>query len=259
MNQPRDLSRREALKTMSAGAAILALGSMQVRAATAPVAANALNPPPKAPPPQPFRLPQLNFAYDALEPYIDARTMEIHHTKHHQAYIDSANRALAEYSQLQKKTAEELLQGINEIPEPLRTTLRNHVGGHANHSLFWDILAPRPHKALGPNLGPAIERAFGSNEAFKIRLVDAAMKRFGSGWVWLSMNRGGKLELHSTPNQDSPYMTGFTPIVGIDLWEHAYYLNYQNRRLDYLEAIWNVLNWAEAEARFDKAAAAAAG
>ncbi|MFA5264022.1 MAG: superoxide dismutase [Opitutaceae bacterium] len=202
-------------------------------------------------------LPQIDFAYDALEPYIDARTMEIHHTKHHQAYIDAANRALAEFPQWQKKTAEELLRNLNALPEQVRTAVRNQVGGHVNHCLFWDILAPRPKHSPGPKLGAAIERSFGSFDAFKTRFVDISMKRFGSGWAWLSLNRSGQLEAYSTPNQDSPYLTGMIPIVGIDVWEHAYYLHYENRRLDYLEAVWTVLNWSEADSRFEKASGVA--
>jgi superoxide dismutase, Fe-Mn family len=257
MNQAPELSRRQALKALSAGAAMLALGSIQAQVPAETVKASGLTPPPKAPAPQPFVLPQVDFPYEALEPYIDARTMEIHHTKHHQAYIDAANRALAEFPKWQKLTAEELLKTLNTLPEQIRTAVRNQVGGHVNHSQFWDILAPRPQKKPGKNLGSAIEHYFGSFDSFKIRFVDTGMKRFGSGWVWLSQNVNSQLEVHSTPNQDSPLLTGMTPMIGIDVWEHAYYLHYQNRRLDYLEGVWNVLNWAEADARFDKAASAA--
>lgn len=261
MNKPRDEGRRTMIKTLGAGATLLALGRLgAAEAAKAPDLKakelphdHELHKAPKEIPPQPFVLPPLAYGYDALEPVIDARTMELHHSKHHQAYIDSANRALAPHGPLQKKTGETLLLELSALPEPLRTSVRNHVGGHLNHSLFWKILSPRPQPGPGPSLLREIERSFGSYESFKTRFIDTAMKRFGSGWVWVMVDASGRLELSSLPNQDSPLMYHKTPILGVDVWEHAYYLHYQNRRLDYLEAIWSKLHWAEIDTLHTKA------
>jgi superoxide dismutase, Fe-Mn family len=240
------LSRRDALKTLGAGVAVLGLGVLAGRAAAADAPAKA---PAKPSAPQPFTLPPLAYAYDALEPHIDARTMELHHGKHHQAYIDNANRALAEFPEWQKKTAEELLKNLGAVPEKIRVAVRNNVGGHANHTLFWQILGPRAPRAPGGDLAAAVDKTFGSFDAFKARLTDAAMKRFGSGWAWLSV-RDGALEVHSTANQDSPLSEGCAPLLGLDVWEHAYYLKYQNRRLDYVTAFWNVVDWRQVEANY---------
>jgi Fe-Mn family superoxide dismutase len=253
MNPVTTLTRREALKTLGAGATLLGLGSLTSRALAAEPSAKA---PGKPPPPQPFTLPPLAYAYDALEPHIDARTMELHHTKHHQAYIDNANRALAEFPVWQKKTAEDLLKNLGAVPEQIRLAVRNNVGGHANHSMFWRNLGPRSGGAPAGPLAAAIDQAFGSFDAFKTRLTDAAMKRFGSGWAWLCVQPGGALEVHSTANQDSPLGEGLAPVLGLDVWEHAYYLKYQNRRADYVDAFWNVVAWREVEANFAAAAKA---
>jgi len=191
----------------------------------------------------PFKLPELGYAYDALEPHIDARTMEIHYTKHHQAYINNLNAALEKHTELQKRSAEELLSNINSVPEDIRTAVRNHGGGFVNHNLFWEIMAPGGSKKPGGDLAKAIDSTFGSFDSFKEQLTKAAVGRFGSGWGWLVVDKGGKLAVTSTPNQDSPLMEGQTPILGVDVWEHAYYLHYQYRRPDYVAAWWNVVNW----------------
>nr|WP_290668036.1 superoxide dismutase [Ardenticatena sp.] len=188
-------------------------------------------------------LPALPYAYDALEPYIDARTMEIHHTKHHQGYVNNLNKALEAYPHLQDKSVEEVLRNIESVPEDIRTAVRNNGGGHANHSLFWTIMAPNAGGAPTGDLAAAIDAAFGSFDAFKETFSKAAATRFGSGWAWLVVTAFGELKVYSTPNQDSPYMFGHTPILGLDVWEHAYYLNYQNRRGDYIGNWWNVVNW----------------
>jgi Fe-Mn family superoxide dismutase len=197
-------------------------------------------------------LPKLPYAYDALEPHIDARTMEIHHGKHHQAYVNNLNGALEKHPELANQSVEELLRGIDRVPEDIRTVVRNNGGGHANHTLFWQIMGPGGGGVPSGALGDALMSAFGSFEAFKEKLADAAVKRFGSGWAWLTVS-GGKLEVSSTANQDSPLMEGKTPILGLDVWEHAYYLNYQNRRPDYVKAWWHTVSWAEVARRFEAA------
>lgn len=188
-----------------------------------------------------YELPQLPYAYDALLPYIDARTMEIHHTKHHQAYIDKLNAALEKYPELQNKPVEELLRSLDslKIDDKDRTAIHNHGGGHVNHSLFWQIMGPE--KEIDEKLIEDIKSAFGSADDFKKQFTEIAATLFGSGWAWLARDENGKLHLHGMPNQDSPYLHGHTPIIGLDVWEHAYYLKYQNRRPEYIEAWWNVL------------------
>jgi Fe-Mn family superoxide dismutase len=188
-------------------------------------------------------LPALPYAYNALEPHIDARTMEIHHGKHHQAYINNLNAALEKYPDLQSKSVEELLSDLEAVPENIRTAVRNNGGGHANHALFWPCMRRDGGGQPTGELATAINKAFGSFESFKEKFTTAAMTRFGSGWAWLVVKSGGNMDVYSTPNQDSPFMTGDTPILGLDVWEHAYYLNYQNRRPDYVAAWWNVVNW----------------
>ena len=195
-------------------------------------------------------LPELTYSYDSLEPYIDARTMEIHHTKHHQAYITNLNNALASEPRLQTLSVEQLLRNIQEIPEAIRTVVRNHGGGHANHQFFWQIL--KKEVAPGGPVVAAIEKKFGSLDNFKTQFTEAAVKLFGSGWAWLVVERG-ELELIATPNQDSPLMQGKVPVLGIDVWEHAYYLNYQNRRPDYTAAFFNVINWDKVNEFYQKA------
>ncbi|MGQ9907485.1 MAG: superoxide dismutase [Candidatus Flexifilum sp.] len=198
-----------------------------------------------------FELPALPYAHDALEPHIDKMTMEIHHGKHHKAYIDNLNKALESHPELQGRTLEELLaNNCAIVPEDIRTTVRNNGGGHWNHSFFWTIMAPNAGGAPTGDLAAAIDAAFGSFAAFKAQFQDAAMKRFGSGWAWLVTAPDGTLSIVSTPNQDNPWMEGKTAILGVDVWEHAYYLKYQNRRADYLAAWWNTVDWNKVAANY---------
>jgi superoxide dismutase, Fe-Mn family len=194
-------------------------------------------------------LPPLPYDYNALEPHIDEQTMRIHHDKHHGAYVNNLNAALEKHPELQNKSVEDLLKGINTVPEDIRTAVRNNGGGHANHTMFWDIMGPKKGGAPTGAIADAIKSTFGSFDTFKTQLNDAGAKRFGSGWAWL-IDAGGKLVIESTANQDSPLMEGKRPILGIDVWEHAYYLKYQNRRPDYLAAWWNVVNWDAVNKRF---------
>ena len=198
----------------------------------------------------PYQLPKLPYSYDALEPHIDARTMEIHHTKHHQTYINNVNAALEKYPALAEKSVEDLISDLNAVPEDIRTVVRNNGGGHANHSLFWTIMAPKAGGEPSGELGEAIKSAFGGFDSFKDQFSKAAAGRFGSGWAWLSVDGSGKLVVTSTPNQDSPLSEGLKPILGLDVWEHAYYLNYQNRRPDYIAAWWNVVNWKQVASNY---------
>ena len=198
-------------------------------------------------------LPDLPYPHDALEPYIDARTMEIHHGKHHQAYIDKLNAALEGHADLQEKSVEDLLRNIKSVPEDIRTAVRNHGGGHANHSLFWPILSPNGGGEPTGEVAKAIDGAFGSFSTFKEKFAAAAAGQFGSGWAWLGVKPGGDLHIHATPNQDSPLMEGHTPILGLDVWEHAYYLKYQNKRPDYVNAWWNVVNWDQVAKNLQRA------
>jgi Fe-Mn family superoxide dismutase len=194
-------------------------------------------------------LPDLPYAHDALEPYIDFRTMEIHHGKHHQAYVNNLNAALADYPDLQDLTLENLLRQIDTVPEAIRTAVRNNGGGHSNHSLFWLSLSPGGGGEPTGDLGAAIESTFGSLDDLRSQLHSAAMTRFGSGWGWLVAASGG-LAVYSTPNQDSPYMSGDVPLLGVDVWEHAYYLKYQNRRAEYLDEWWRIVNWDAVAGRY---------
>jgi superoxide dismutase, Fe-Mn family len=198
-----------------------------------------------------FSLPDLPYDYSALEPHIDAKTMEIHHTKHHQTYIDKANAAL-EGTEWADKPVEELLANIKSLPSEKQGPARNHGGGHANHSLFWTIMGPNGGGEPGGAIASAIDSDLGSFKEFKDKFTEAAVNQFGSGWAWLVVN-SGKLEVINRPNQDSPLMDGLTPVLGLDVWEHAYYLNYQNKRPDYIEAWWNVINWDEVNRRFEAA------
>ncbi len=194
-----------------------------------------------------FELPALPYDYKALEPHIDAKTMEIHHTKHHQAYINNANAALEKHAEAADKSVEDLLKDLNTIPEEIRGAVRNNAGGHANHSLFWTIMAPGAGGQPQGKLATAIDAKLGGFDKFKEQFGTAAKTRFGSGWAWLCVNGDGGLEVTSTANQDSPLSDGLTPILGLDVWEHAYYLNYQNRRPDYVEAWWNTVNWGKVD------------
>jgi len=193
-------------------------------------------------------LPPLPYASDALEPHIDKQTMEIHHGKHHQAYINNLNAALEKHPDLQAKSVEELIAGISTVPEDIRTAVRNNGGGHANHSMFWQIMGPNAGGNPTGAIADAITSSFGGFDTFKEQFAKAAVGRFGSGWAWVIV-QGGKLVIESTPNQDSPSMDGKKPVFGIDVWEHAYYLKYQNRRPDYIGAWWNVVNWNEINKR----------
>jgi superoxide dismutase, Fe-Mn family len=194
-------------------------------------------------------LPPLPYAPDALEPNIDKMTMEIHHGKHHAAYVNNLNAALEKHPELQAKSVEDLLKGIASVPEDIRTAVRNNGGGHANHSMFWTILAPKAGGAPTGAVADAIKASFGGFDQFKEQFGKAAMGRFGSGWAWVIDGGGGKLTIESSANQDSPLMDGKKPLFGLDVWEHAYYLKYQNRRADYLGAWWNVVNWDEINKR----------
>ncbi|MDX1429157.1 MAG: superoxide dismutase [Rhodothermales bacterium] len=198
-------------------------------------------------------LPDLPYSYDALEPNIDARTMEIHHTKHHQGYVNKLNAALDGYGDLQSKSLKELLNGIQSVPESIRTAVRNNGGGHANHSLFWTVMSPDGGGEPSGALADALADAFGSFDGFREKFSAAAGTRFGSGWAWLAVKPGAGLQVFSTANQDSPFMDGLTPILGLDVWEHAYYLNYQNRRPDYVAAWWNIVDWDKVAEYFDAA------
>jgi Fe-Mn family superoxide dismutase len=199
-----------------------------------------------------FQVPALPYAFDALEPHIDARTMEIHHDKHHAAYVNNLNKALESHPDLQQKTVEELLRGIDSLPEGVRTAVRNNGGGHANHSLFWQMMGPGGGGQPSGALAGAIDQELGGIESFKQKLSAAATGQFGSGWGWLVL-AAGKLEVIARPNQDSPLMEGKVPLLGVDVWEHAYYLKYQNRRPDYLAAWWSTVNWKFVEGLFAKA------
>jgi len=241
MNPPVGVTRRDALKTLGAGAALLGLAGLPGRSAAAAGGAAAVG----------WELPPLGFAYGALEPHFDARTMEIHHAKHHQGYVNNAKQLLAGQADLLARGPEALVRDLAAVPEALRAGVRNQVGGHVNHAFFWKLLNPETGMSVG-QLGVAIADAFGSMEEFKRLFADAAMKRFGSGWAWLVV-AGGKLRVVSTANQDSPLSDGARPVIWLDVWEHAYYLHYQNRRGDYVRAFWNVLNWTQAEANYGEA------
>lgn len=231
------ITRRHALKTIAIGSGAAALGASVI---FGQAAAPATTPAPEAE--GVFKLPPLGYDYDALEPFIDAETMKIHHDKHHAAYVSKLNQALAKAPGMEKQSIEEILANIDKLPEELRKDVRNHGGGHANHTIFWQILKKNEKGMPTGELAKAITKTFGSFQKFQEQFADASMKVFGSGWVWLVW-RAKKLELQSTPNQDSPLMTAGTPLLGIDLWEHAYYLKHQNRRAEYVQAFTQVINW----------------
>lgn len=201
-----------------------------------------------------FELPKLPYSYDALEPYIDARTMEIHYSKHHAGYVNNLNAALEKHPELKNKDVEDLLKDLDNIPNDIRTSVRNNGGGHYNHSIFWTIMGPKVEEKPFGKLAEKIDKTFGSFENFKEEFSKAAVSRFGSGWAWLVTDDFGNMSIISTPNQDNPISFGLKPILGLDVWEHAYYLKYQNRRIEYIEAWWNVVNWKEVENRFEKLA-----
>ncbi|SFS73658.1 superoxide dismutase [Paenibacillus sp. 453mf] len=197
-----------------------------------------------------FKLPALPYANDALEPHIDAQTMEIHHDRHHNTYVTNLNAALESAPELQEKSLEDLLADLNSVPESIRTAVRNNGGGHYNHSLFWEIIGPNGGGAPTGDIAAAIDSELGGYDKFKEDFAKAATTRFGSGWAWLVVGKDGKLAITSTPNQDSPVFEGLTPVLGLDIWEHAYYLKYQNKRPDYIGAFWNVINWDEVNKRY---------
>ncbi|MEC0304135.1 superoxide dismutase [Terribacillus saccharophilus] len=199
-----------------------------------------------------FELPELPYAYDALEPHIDKETMNIHHTKHHNTYVTKLNDAIAGKADLESKSLEELVAGVNELPSDVQTAVRNNGGGHYNHSLFWNLLSPNGGGEPTGEVASAIANKFGTLDKFKEEFAAAAAGRFGSGWAWLIVENG-EVEIVSTPNQDNPVMEGKTPILGLDVWEHAYYLKYQNKRPDYISAFWNVVNWDEVERLYREA------
>ena len=200
-----------------------------------------------------FTLPPLPYDYKALEPHIDEQTMRLHHDKHHAAYVNNLNAALEPHPELQKMSIEELLANLSKVPEAIRTKVRNNGGGHFNHTIFWEMMAPGGAKEPSGSLGDAISKAFGSFSSFKEQFAKVCADRFGSGWGWLIADRSGKLSIESTPNQDTPVMDGRLPVLGCDVWEHAYYLKYHNRRPDYVAAWWNVVNWTDIARRFEKA------
>jgi len=197
-----------------------------------------------------YELPALPYDYTALEPYIDEETMHLHHDKHHASYVTNLNNALKGHDDLASLSIENLMRRINEVPENIRTAVRNNGGGHINHSMFWEIMGPHAGGSPSGALASAIDQTFGSFDAFKAAVNDAGAKRFGSGWAWLVVGKDGKLQVTSTANQDSPFMDGLYPVLGVDVWEHAYYLKYQNRRPDYLAAWWNVVNWDAVAQRY---------
>ncbi|MEP7065428.1 MAG: superoxide dismutase [Gemmatimonadota bacterium] len=200
-----------------------------------------------------FTLPPLGYDYAALEPHIDARTMEIHHTKHHQTYVTNLNAAIEKAPELQDKSLEWLLQNLSSVPESVRNAVRNNGGGHWNHTFFWQIIGPKAGGDPSGAVGDAIKSSFGDFSKLKEQVNAAGLARFGSGWAWVVADKGGKLAIESTPNQDTPVSENKTPILGVDVWEHAYYLKYQNRRADYLAAWWNVVNWGEVSKRLESA------
>lgn len=247
------MTRRQALRTV-------ALSSAACASFRSTLSASAQDAPPPLPVPPPvvsgpFRLPPLPYAVDALEPYFDARTMEIHHGKHHAGYVGNLNRAVTEFADLKTQTPEALVRALGRLPEKVRTAVRNHGGGHVNHSFFWPLLKKNHGQVAGGELGRAIDQRFGSFAAFRDEFTQAASTLFGSGWAWLTVDARRELRVETTPNQDSPLTAGRTPVVGLDVWEHAYYLKYQNRRADYIAAFFSVIDWDRAAANFKPAAA----
>lgn len=243
------VTRRHALKTAGASVALAAVATAAKKAQAAPAAQAGGG----APPAGPFTLPKLPYAYDALAPHIDERTMRIHHTLHHQAYITNLNTALMGNEELSKQSIEQILRNINKVPMAIRQRVINNGGGHYNHSLFWEMMAPKGGGRPMGAFGKAIDSTFQSFAAFQKSFKQAALDRFGSGWVWLVLN-GNVMSIISSANQDAPIMTpGQTVLLGLDVWEHAYYLNFQNRRGDYVDAWWNVVNWPTIAQRFDRA------
>lgn len=247
------LKRRDFLYLLTASVGAITAGACQASGNNLAQASPTTGGTKIAQTPGPFTLPPLPYEYNALEPHIDARTMQFHHDKHHAAYVKNLNDAVSKYPQLKNMSAEDMLRDLTKVPEDIRTAVRNNGGGHINHSMFWEIMSPKGGGEPIGDLAKAINESFGSADAFKAKFNDAGTKRFGSGWVWLVRTTTGKLEIATTPNQDTPLMDGNYPIMGNDVWEHAYYLKYQNLRADYLKAWWNVVNWAEINKRYEKA------
>jgi Fe-Mn family superoxide dismutase len=242
------MNRRELLRTVTLATAALALSS-QAQTPSAPAAAPSPGPDPTGP----HTLPPLPYAPAALEPHIDALTMTIHHDKHHAAYVKNLNKALVgQPDSLVKKSSEDLVRDLASVPESIRTVVRNNAGGHVNHTLFWESLSPKGGGTPTGDLAKAIDKSFGSFADFQKKFSESATKVFGSGWVWLSLNAKKELVVESTPNQDSPLSGGNTPLLGLDVWEHAYYLKHQNVRADYIAAWWNVVNWSFVAGRYDR-------
>jgi len=248
------ITRRDALKALAA--ASITAGTLPILARTASADAPATPPPPPPPPPAageptgPFTLPALSYDYDALEPHIDAETMHLHHDKHHATYVKNLNVAIAKHPELASKSIEELLTGLDQLPEDIRKAVRNNGGGHYNHSLFWQMLSKTGGGAPTGALGDAITKEFTTFAAFQEALAKAATGQFGSGWAWLTVDATGKLAVEGMPNQDAVITAGRTPLLGIDVWEHAYYLKYRNKRADYVTAFWNVVNWDFVASRY---------
>jgi superoxide dismutase, Fe-Mn family len=237
------MTRREALKVTALASAVCAT-AVPLRTASGQSAGGATGP---------YTLPALPYAFDALEPHIDALTMQIHHDKHHGAYVTNLNKAVAEFPELGKKPVEELLRGLEAVPEKIRAAVRNQGGGHYNHTLFWQMMSKGGGGEPSGELGKAVEKRFGSFGAFRDELTKAALGQFGSGWAWLVVDGNKRLGIEATPNQDSPVSQGKQPLLGVDVWEHAYYLKYQNRRADYVAAFFNVINWDYVSERYVKA------
>ncbi len=236
------MNRRDSLKFLAGGAVFGMFGSASLRAAAQP-----------AQPAGPFKLPPLGYAYDALEPHIDAQTMMIHHQRHHGTYVSNANQFVARWPELGTTPIEQVLSDLGKAPEAVRSGVRNNVGGHWNHTFFWELMTPGGPKEPGADLKGAIDKAFGNTNAMVERVNSAGAGRFGSGWAWLVVTKDGKLDVISTANQDTPLELGAKAVLGVDVWEHAYYLKYQNRRPDYLKAWWNTVNWAKAADNYKKA------
>ncbi|MBW4612361.1 MAG: superoxide dismutase [Desmonostoc vinosum HA7617-LM4] len=247
------INRRHFLFLLGVGTGVFALDACALAEKTPSGNATTPSPATNTTTAKAIQLPPLPYANNALEPYIDARTMQFHHDKHHATYVKNLNAALDKYPELKSKSVEELLQNLNTVPKDIQKVVQNSGGGHVNHSMFWKIMKPKGGGEPTGNIATAINQNFGSFAAFKKQFNEAGASRFGSGWVWLVRNKDGKLEITTTPNQDTPLSEGKYPIMGNDVWEHAYYLKYQNRRADYLDAWWNVLNWDEINKRFAEA------
>jgi Fe-Mn family superoxide dismutase len=247
---------RDGLLLAAAAPGVLLLSARNARAAFGAPASSSGGNNTAATTPAPFTLPRLPYAFDALEPHIDARTMQIHHDRHHAAYVTNLNNAVKDRPELAGKSAEELIRNLDAVPEAVRTAVRNNGGGHVNHTMFWNLMSPRGGGPPRGEIATVINRDFGGFDAFRTAFNDAGLRRFGSGWVWLVRTRDNKMEITTTPYQDNPLMEGHYPILGNDVWEHAYYLRYQNRRADYLKAWWNTVNWDAVNSRLATATAA---